>query len=425
MQKPVDNPRVIPFAARTMGGCAEKYFPKKGGRVHQLSRLSFPPSAFKKSTPEPYPMVAGFQHPKPHWKHPGVSALLQPQAIEITGDASSAARFPLRPVFGQMEPTVAKRCKPGAISRLPRIRQVFNVAEAVAAGLIIATALRMSIGSFKSSPSVRQLSAVDATQRTITSAGPITRFWRAVEVRSATRIVEDFHAGMAAWGKGDSTPAGWSHHPEGYVQPGDLALFRPSHSDSDYELEFLGQIERTSLSWVVRAVDRDNYYAGRLVVVEPGLRPYIAVEHYAVVHGKTSQYSKTPLSTMMHNNMPFRVTVKVKGNQVATLIEGEQIDAWADDRLLTGAVGFFSGAGERSRVYWMELSRNQDSLGRICARLSGTNNSMPNAPIASWLPMALPGLQPLTASNVLPVSTGISFDATQRTRTSNDGGGLF
>jgi hypothetical protein len=331
-----------------------------------------------------------------------------------------------------MEPTLGQQCKPDAISRLPRpsdqsigIRRTFNVAKAVAAGLIIGMAVRMGIDYFKSSPSVRQLSAADAAQRTIASAGSITRFWRAVEVRSAARIVEDFHAGMAAWGTGDSTPPGWSHHPEGYVQPGDLALFRPSHSDSDYELQFLGQIERTGLSWVVRAVDRDNYYAGKLVVVEPGLRPYIAVEHYAVVQGKTSVYSQTPLSTLIRNNMPFRVTVKVKGNQVATLIEGEQIDAWADDRLLKGAVGFFSGAGERSRVYWMELSRNQDWLGHVCARLSGTNDSMPNAPIASWLPMSLRSLQPLTASNVLPVSTGIGFDATQRTKASIYGGGLF
>ncbi len=48
---------------------------------------------------------------------------------------------------------------------------------------------------------------------------------------------------------------------DGFIHPGQLALYRPSVPLSDYRFEFMAQIENKSVDWVVRAKDADNYYA--------------------------------------------------------------------------------------------------------------------------------------------------------------------
>jgi hypothetical protein len=140
---------------------------------------------------------------------------------------------------------------------------------------------------------------------------------------------------------------------------------------SDYRLEFFAQIESKSMGWVVRARDLQNYYAMKFTVVEPGLRPIIAMVHYPVVGGKKGNRVEVPLSVMVHNDTPYHVAVQVKGNRVITSIEGQEVDRWIDDTLTSGGVGFFSEPGERARLYWMKLAANDDFLGRICAYLSG------------------------------------------------------
>jgi hypothetical protein len=177
---------------------------------------------------------------------------------------------------------------------------------------------------------------------------------------------------MAAWGAGAGRyPAGWSHSPEGYVQPGQLALYRPSMNFTDYRLEFFGQIESKSMAWVVRARDSENYYAMKVSVLEPGLRPIVAIEHYPVVRGKKGHSVGMPLNVMVHNNTPVLVAVVVKGNRFTASIEGQQVDSWTDDAPASGGVGFLSDAGARARLYWVRVSKNQDLVGRVCAYFAG------------------------------------------------------
>jgi hypothetical protein len=121
---------------------------------------------------------------------------------------------------------------------------------------------------------------------------------------------------------------------------------------------------------VVRARDKQNYQAMKFTVIEPGLRPIIAMIHYPVVGGKKGHRIQTPLSVMVHNNHPYHVTVDVAGNHFTTSIEGEEVDSFTDDTLASGGVGFFSEAGEKARLYWTKVSKNQDWLGRICSYLT-------------------------------------------------------
>ena len=195
----------------------------------------------------------------------------------------------------------------------------------------------------------------------------------AIAARAASQLTESFHEGMAAWSDGrKASPASWARSSEGYVRPAAFALFRPSADYRDYRVEFFGQIEQKSMSWAVRAHDPKNYYAMKMKVVEPGMRPVVAIEHYPVVDGRKGHHTQTPLpGLMLHNNTPYHVEVAVRGNRVTTSVEGQEVDSWTDDLLPKGGVGFFAENGERSRLYWMKVAKNEDFLGRICAYIAG------------------------------------------------------
>lgn len=211
---------------------------------------------------------------------------------------------------------------------------------------------------------------------------------------------------MQAWGSAPKTWApGWSRHPDGYVHTGPLALFQPSMTFADYRLEFFGQIENKSIGWAVRAHDPKNYYAMKFRVVEPGLRPIIAISHYPVVGGKAGRSVEVPLNVMVHNNTPFQVAVLVKGHRFVTSVDGQEVDSWTDDTLASGGVGFFSEAGEHARLYWMKVSRNTDLLGRVCAYLSGGSEGQATADL--WWP-DIPGGTPRPSAPAGPQSVALA-----------------
>jgi len=206
----------------------------------------------------------------------------------------------------------------------------------------------------------------------------------AVARRATVEITDTFEKGLAAWGdSARSWAPGWTRHPDGFVRPGQLAIFRPTLQYTDYRMEFFGQIEAKGLSWVVRARDYQNYYAMKFNVVEPGLRPVIALVRYPVQGGRRGSKVEVPLSVMVHNNTAYHVVVQVRGNHFSTSIEGQEVDSWSDDAPPSGGVGFFSDAGERARLYWMRVAKNDDWMGRICAFLSG--NSEEESPMLAWL----------------------------------------
>jgi hypothetical protein len=215
--------------------------------------------------------------------------------------------------------------------------------------------------------------------------GPIARLRQAISNRAALELNDTFEKGLNSWGQAKALAPGWAKSKDGYVRPGQLALYQPSLPLSNYNMEFLGQIENKSMDWVVRAKDKQNYYAMKFKVTEPGLRPMIAMVHYSVVNGVPGRKSETPLNIMVHNNTAYHVNVAVEGHRIITAIEGQEVDRWIDDSLPKGGVGFFADAGERARVYWVRVSKNEDFLGRVCAYLAG--DSAPAQSVAALFPM--------------------------------------
>ena len=189
-----------------------------------------------------------------------------------------------------------------------------------------------------------------------------------IQRRAVYEVGDNFHAGLASW-DGKNFAKTWSYDKEGFIRPGRLAMYKPSHEMQDYKLEFLTQIERKGVNWVVRAADDHNYYGMKLAVTEPGPRPLVALVRYVVIDGKKESHGELPLQVMMHNNRPYRVEVDVKGNKFLTSIEGQVVDSWSDDRLKTGGVGFFTEGSEKARLYWMKITKNSDFLGKLCSIL--------------------------------------------------------
>ena len=235
--------------------------------------------------------------------------------------------------------------------------------------------------------------------------------------RATVQLSDSFDKGMSSWG---SRAKSWGHSADGYIRPSQLALFQPTLNFTDYRMDFFGQIETKSMSWVVRGKDPENYYAMKFHVVEPGLRPVISMVHYPVVGGRQGHKVEVPLSVMVHNNTPYHVSVEVRGSHYTASIEGQEVDSWSDDTLLAGGVGFFSEAGARARIYWMKVSKNDDWFGRLCGAVAGGLGAGETTSLQRpALPAPTPGqpVPPPAADAVLRAETAeTSFAGLQRRR---------
>jgi hypothetical protein len=229
-----------------------------------------------------------------------------------------------------------------------------------------------SFGGSGSRPVPTQSAGAEPPASAPASEGAFGRMRRAIAGRAATEVTDTFRNGMEAWGSGAGSFApGWSRSSEGYTKLGQLALFQPSMNYTDYRVQFFSAIDDKGMGVALRAKDTQNYYAMKVKVVQAGLRPVIAMVHYPVVEGRRGRPNETPLNVMVHH-LPFEIAFDVHGNRVTAMVEGEKVESWTDELLAKGGVGFFTEGGERARLYWMKISRNQDWLGHICAFATGT-----------------------------------------------------
>ncbi len=200
--------------------------------------------------------------------------------------------------------------------------------------------------------------------------------------RAAIALDEDFRAGLDDWtSRGGTTE--WAFDATGFVRPGPLALYRPSVDLTDYQLQFLGMIDKKALSWVVRAADFDDYYVVKLVVLKPGPLPTVGVTRYAVIHGVAEDRADTTAFINAREDMLYRVRMDIHGDTFSLTVQGQLVDSWSEPRLRKGGVGFFTARGEASRLRWVQVTHQYDMLGRLCAYLAPYNIPSTNG---SWQP---------------------------------------
>ena len=197
-----------------------------------------------------------------------------------------------------------------------------------------------------------------------------TNVRKAVVDRAAVAMDEDFRSGLDDWASRNDGTADWSFDPTGFVRPGPLALYRPSMNLTNYQVQFLGMIDKKALSWVVRAADFDNYYVIKLVVLKPGPRTTVGLTRYAVIHGKAVDRVDTVVPMEAQPDTLYRVRLELEGDEFSLTIQGQMVDTWSEPRLPKGGVGFFTARGEESRIRWIALTHQYDMLGRLCAYLA-------------------------------------------------------
>ena len=157
------------------------------------------------------------------------------------------------------------------------------------------------------------------------------------------------------------------------MKPGTLALYRPSMGLRDYDMHFLGLVDKKALSWVVRAKDFDNYYVVKLVVTKRVRCRPLGITRYAVIDGKAQPGVNTVAAINARPDMLYRVTMDVHDDTFLLSMQDNVVDNWIEPRLKRGGVGFFAARGEESRLRWLQVTHQYDMLGRLCAYLAPYN----------------------------------------------------
>ncbi len=207
--------------------------------------------------------------------------------------------------------------------------------------------------------------AGDAVGEVIRSSAPVT-------------LHSDFHSSLSDWTttalRGSSNvddPRSWiSAAAPDIIRPGSLRLWKPSVSLQNYQMEFMGQMEKRSLSWAVRATDQNNYYASKLVIGRPGAQSNARLDRYLVLNGRQYDLPATPVSQTLERGVSYRVRVSVQDDRFLTYLNGTLIGNLTDNRLRRGGVGFFADEEDSQKVEWVDVSERDSFLGRMLAHFS-------------------------------------------------------
>ncbi len=223
------------------------------------------------------------------------------------------------------------------------------------------------------------LSGPDGSSRMSASGpNPLEDFRRKIRTHAAVRLRDDFHSGLENWKS--STPApdssaqaktsanDWAVK-NGFIHPGRLRLWKDSMSLSDYQLEFVSEIQKKGLGWVYRAQNPNNYYATKIRITKPGPLPTADLMRYAVIQGRENSRISLPLPMVLRSDTLYRVMVNVRGDAFSTTVNGQMVDTWTDSRLRSGGVGFFTDHGEDAALRWVTVSDRDNFVGRVLSYL--------------------------------------------------------
>ncbi len=192
---------------------------------------------------------------------------------------------------------------------------------------------------------------------------------------------ESFASGLANWVGGSEGAGGWAREGD-YVLPGKLKLWQPSTKLSNYELEFMGQIERKGMGWAFRAPNLRNYYGAKLLIAGPGPLPNADLVRFVVLNGRETERLELPLPLTLDRGTDYRVHLSVRGARFLTSVNGQLVSSWMDVRLSSGGVGFFSEPGEQAAIRWVSVSERDSMLGRFLSYFSIiTFLSVPPGPV--------------------------------------------
>jgi hypothetical protein len=205
----------------------------------------------------------------------------------------------------------------------------------------------------------------DAFSNMVRSQAPITlrddfgkglKDWTTVVMRNVPKVDDP---------KGLALPAG-----PNIIHPGNLRIWNRSVALQNYQMEFMGELEKKSLSWAFRASDAKNYYATKIMITKPGPLPNAALVRYVMMNGRVWDTAQLPIPVTLERGGNYKVRVSVQDDRFITYLNGQVISSWSDKRLHRGGVGFFSDEDDPQKVDWVSLSERDSFLGKVLAHFS-------------------------------------------------------
>ena len=149
-----------------------------------------------------------------------------------------------------------------------------------------------------------------------------------------------------------------------------LRLWKKSTAMQNYQMEFQAQLEKTSLSWAVRASDGANYYGTKLAIIKPGPLPNAGLIRYAVINGKEVFREQVAVPFTLERGVDYRIRATIQDNQFLTYVNGKLIGNITEKRLVRGGVGFFDDPGDPQKVAWVKVSERDSFLGRMLSHFA-------------------------------------------------------
>jgi hypothetical protein len=203
---------------------------------------------------------------------------------------------------------------------------------------------------FATSPELalpRRLSAV-AMAGVLVALGAAAYQWLWPESAAPT-AASGIEMGGAGW------ISEWASDAAGSSRGRQLSLYRPSISMSDYDLEFLGRIERRSLGWVFRAADSSNYYAAKLESAEAGTSRLV-ITRFAVINGVEGPHIQRPIALTPGPGEMLKVKLEARGPRFTIWIATRLAEDWEDGQLKRGGLGFLNERGELGQIGSIQIS---------------------------------------------------------------------
>ncbi|MBI1355917.1 MAG: hypothetical protein GC160_16375 [Acidobacteria bacterium] len=199
-------------------------------------------------------------------------------------------------------------------------------------------------------------------QRPVSTA--VAQLSKPIRDRAAFFIVDDFTDGVDHWltdTKLDVDPAGWLTVEEGLALRGDTTNLE------NYRFDFDAKIQTRAVGWLVRAPDKMNYYAFKLHQSGSEKAPIYSLSRYSMIDGiKSISAASIDVPAHLARADDFnRISVRVVGDHVTTLLNGWGVDFWQDQKLPRGGVGLLADAGEEALVRKMTVSGNDDTWGLL------------------------------------------------------------
>jgi len=210
-------------------------------------------------------------------------------------------------------------------------------------------------------------SSEQQVQTSVPSYLPPVRNWsdkltRLMPGSAKLSMREDFKVDLRNWqAEAQAGAQEWSRL-SGAVRLGDMRLWKPTLSLSDYQMSFEGQIENKAMGWTFRTTNFSNFYATKINIANPGRAEII---RYITLEGKQLNRVALPIPLSIASDTIYDVHVRVKGNRFSTVVNGRLVDSWADNRLKRGGIGFFNDPGERANLRWVTISERESFLDRF------------------------------------------------------------